>query len=543
MTRDERGRSALRFIGVALALTAASALFVVAPGALADGSSPERGHFARERVLPEIRKVMEQSRYRFGRWGLLVQDLDSGRVLQQLSPDQFLLPASGTKSFTMSAAIETWGVERRFVTPVHGSGDIGADGTLNGDLIMVGVGDLTLGGRDNPDGTVAFVSLDHTNANGIDGAQLTAPDPLGGFDRLAEQIASAGISRVTGDVIVDDRLFDTVVPRPETIVSPIIVNDNLIDLMTTPGAPGQEASVEWRPRSAAFDVDADVETVAAGEPTDIEISGSVEDGLIIVRGQIAADKGPLLRVHPVTEPARFARTLLIEALVRSGVAVDAPLVGENPVEALPTEEAVADLPEMASLVSAAFSEYLKLIQKVSHNLGAELTAMLIAVANGENTIEAGLGFIGETTAHLGVDPDAIVLGSASGLDVNRTTPRAVVDLLRGVSMRSGFNAFFDALPVLGVDGSLETIQQDSPAAGHVNAKTGTGINADFANARLFLSTETLAGYIDSAGGRRLVFSLFTDDVLLNEREDPIFGDVLEIKNDLGEIATILWQRF
>ena len=102
---------------------------------------------------------------------------------------------------------------------------------------------------------------------------------------------------------------------------------------------------------------------------------------------------------------------------------------------------------------------------------------------------------------------------------------------------------FDALPILGVDGSLVLVQQDSPAAGHVHAKTGTGVSGDIAHDQLFLTTKALAGYIETSTGRLLAFSLYVNNGLLDEFDDPILGDVFQVNDDLGEIAAIIWARF
>ena len=56
-----------------------------------------------------------------------------------------------------------------------------------------------------------------------------------------------------GDVVVDDRLFEQFrVPNGNVLITPITVNDNLIDVTITPTRPGRPARVDWRPKSAAF---------------------------------------------------------------------------------------------------------------------------------------------------------------------------------------------------------------------------------------------------------------------------------------------------
>ena len=69
-----------------------------------------------------------------------------------------------------------------------------------------------MGGRTTPDGKIAYTDIDHSYANSIGNAILTTPDPLSGLDQLAQQVSTAGIKSVSGEVIIDDRLFDKINP-------------------------------------------------------------------------------------------------------------------------------------------------------------------------------------------------------------------------------------------------------------------------------------------------------------------------------------------
>ena len=234
---------------------------------------------------------MAHSRYNHARWGLLVVDLETNRVIQQAAPDQFFPIASTTKLFAIAAALEVLGADHVFETPVVYSGELGETGILNGDRILIAQGDLTMGGRRNPDGTIAFTDFDHTDANALSGAVLTAPDPLGGLDDLAQQIAAAGIARVTGEVIIDDRLFASEEVR-EFILTPIIINDNLIDISIVPQNVGETAAVEWRPQTGVFEVVSEVETVdEASRPIGISAETIGDVTRLTVTGEIAADSG------------------------------------------------------------------------------------------------------------------------------------------------------------------------------------------------------------------------------------------------------------
>ena len=118
-----------------------------------------------------------------------------------------------TKTYSTGAAWLEFGPKSTVTTPVKRTGDV-AGGTLNGDLILVGQGDITMGGRTKADGTVDFTNLDHNDANGIPGATLTTEDPLTGLNDLAARVKAAGINSVSGDVIVDDRLW-----QPHTLAA------------------------------------------------------------------------------------------------------------------------------------------------------------------------------------------------------------------------------------------------------------------------------------------------------------------------------------
>jgi D-alanyl-D-alanine carboxypeptidase/D-alanyl-D-alanine-endopeptidase (penicillin-binding protein 4) len=143
---------------------------------------------------PRITAVMDKPAYATAQWGLLQVDPSSGQVARSQFPDQSFLPGSVTKLFSVSAAWGTLGADHRFETPVYAVG--GQDGsTLTGDLVLVAQGDLTMGGRTEPDGAVAFTDIDHTYANDLPGATLTPEDPLAGLDSIADQVKAAGRRR------------------------------------------------------------------------------------------------------------------------------------------------------------------------------------------------------------------------------------------------------------------------------------------------------------------------------------------------------------
>ena len=171
-------------------------------------------------------------------------------------------PGSFVKTYSAGAAWLTWGPDHTLITPVKRVGEV-VDGVLQGDLVLVGKGDLTMGGRTKPDGTVDFTDLDHNDANPIPGATLTTEDPLTGLNDLAAQVKASGIDSVSGQVVIDDRLFQG--ELADEPITPIVINQNILDLSITPGAVGEPATVELTPAVAPWRVASDIQTVAAGE--------------------------------------------------------------------------------------------------------------------------------------------------------------------------------------------------------------------------------------------------------------------------------------
>jgi D-alanyl-D-alanine carboxypeptidase/D-alanyl-D-alanine-endopeptidase (penicillin-binding protein 4) len=491
------------------------------------------------KLSSELRAVIDAPEFKHAHWGILVVDLASGEVLYEHDADKLFAPASTTKLFSVAAALNELGPDYRFQTPVVRRGEVNDSGELEGDLIFVASGDFSLGGRTDAEGHIAFTNSDHTYANGSSSTELTPQDPLTGLDELAKQVANAGIRRVRGDVIVDARLFDEAESTGSgpSRVTPIVVNDNLIDVTITPTDPRAPAKIEWRPECVGIEVDAQVETAPAGATTEVHISSAGHDK-IVVRGQIAADHAPVIRVQEVSDPASFARTLFIEALDRAGVAVDATLLRPNAADNLPPADEARQLPQVAVFESPEFSESARLILKVSHNLHASMLPLLIAARHDKRSLAAGLRQEHEFLTASGIAADTISFGGgAGGSPADLTTPRATVELLRYMATRPDFQVYERALPVLGVDGTLSnSVGDDSPAKGKAQAKTGTYYWHNMLNGRYVLTSKALAGYLTAKSGRRLAFSVMVNGVhLKNSEERNRIGRVL------GRVCEVVYE--
>ena len=496
---------------------------VAAPAAQAAPVTPVPG-------LPaDALTVMNQPAYASAQWFVSVRDLATGASVVSLKSKELAEPGSVVKTYSMGAGWQLFGPDSRVVTPVKRTGTMSGS-TLDGNLILVGQGDMTMDGRTKPDGTVDFANLDHNDANLLPGATLTPENPLTGLNKLAQQVRRSGIRRVSGNVIVDDRLWKTFGLGGEPI-TPIVINNNLIDFTTKPGRPGQTASTVMRPKVAPWKVTSEVETVAAGKPTQITVS-SPAYGKVVLSGTIAAGADPALNTYAFADPARYARTAFIEALERAGVTVTANPTASNPAKLLPRTSTVA------RLRSLPLKEEAKYVLKVSYNRGAQTMICRLAVAAGSTDCDAGMPKAAQVWRKAGLDTTGAVLVDGSGLSGNLITMDNEVQLQSIMAARPDVAAWQAALPILGVDGSLAQVQAGGPATGKVFAKTGSLGAPDFFNDRFLLPTKALGGYMDTKQGRRFAFAI----VVTNSVFDELAG-VLEANDDVGKVAAIIQQSY
>jgi D-alanyl-D-alanine carboxypeptidase/D-alanyl-D-alanine-endopeptidase (penicillin-binding protein 4) len=502
---------------------------------LAAGSFQMTNDHPQEGLDPRIVKIMNGTPYRHGEWGLLEVDPSTGHTVNSFGPaDRFFEPGSTAKLITVSATLDDLGFDHHLTTPVYGIGSKNQH-AFNGNLVLVARGDLTMGGRTKPDGTVDFTSVDHTYANSVPGATLTPQNPLAGINQIAQQINASGITHLNGDVVIDDRLFQ---PDPNfpVIPDPMIINDNLIDVVLTPGhVGGAPASVTWRPQVAPYHLIEQVTTVAAGQPNTVEVQ-TFPDGRVLVTGNLPVDAGQIVRVGTILDPSSFARTALIEALERAGVSVNAPSTGPNPTDKLPSNGSYSGDPQVAAYVSPPFREYAKLILKVSHNMGANLNVCLMAVKAGSTNCDDGFPVIAAFLDRVHVDRDQIALADGQGGNpVDRLTPQVVTEMLRYWLGQPEATTFRLMLPILGVDGSLASFCTNCPAKGKVFAKTGTVALPDLLNNRLTLGW-ALAGYIQVKPGRYYVYDLVVNGSVVQD-----FNGVLGVATDAANISAILQE--
>jgi D-alanyl-D-alanine carboxypeptidase/D-alanyl-D-alanine-endopeptidase (penicillin-binding protein 4) len=455
-----------------------------------------------------------------------VYDLDAHRVLYARNANLLMVAASTTKLLTEGTSLALLGPNFRWTTPVYRTGPIDAQGVLHGDLVLVASGDPNLSQRTQPDGTLAFENEDHAYDGSAD-SKAVPGDPLAVLRDLAAQVVKAGIKRVEGGVVVDTSLFPDQGAEGGTgvIVSPIVVNDNIVDVTVTPGAhPGDPVSINVSPQTPYVEFINRATTGTAKSDATIDLSADARDAtenhVVTVTGSQPA--GPsVLYAYRVPEPRVFAQAAFTVALEGAGVKVAGTADGAQ------HSYAAEDL--VAKHVSPPLSEDAYITLKVSDNLHAALMPYMWAVYQAHATsdyLKNGFALEAKLLTAAGLD-----LGQAAQQDgeggTAYFTPDFMVHYLAWARGQAWYPQLLRGLPILGVDGTLVDIQRSSPARGKVFAKTGTDGSDNYLN-NGGVYEKGLAGYTTTRSGRHVAFAFYVGAMNGPHDEDTghVAGEIL-----------------
>ena len=428
-----------------------------------------------------------------GEWGLLIVDAESGETLYEQNADKYFLPASNMKLFTTALALAKLGPEYRFHTTLETRGTISSEGVLSGDLALVGRGDPNLSNRKFP----------YDLKEEFDGP----PEKI--LAELADALMAKGVKKISGDVIGDDSYFprerypsgweiDDMVWEYGAAISAIVVDDNTVTLMLTPGEQaGNPVQAVLTPGTPDFTVANEVVTSAADVKSDLKLTREPGSNVVVVKGTLPAKSGSRKLILAVEEPAQHAAATLKRLLEERGVKLGG-VARERPAGG----EMSGDPAVLAEHVSVPLGDSVKLVNKISQNLHSEMLLRTVARQKGVWATPDDLMKIpAEFYEAAGIAPGDVIQTDASGLSRHDlVTPRAIVTLLGFAQKQAWFGPYYASLPVAGVDGTLEDRMKNTPAAGRIHAKTGSVEHV-----------RTLSGFAETPGGRRLIFSFLSNN--------------------------------
>jgi D-alanyl-D-alanine carboxypeptidase/D-alanyl-D-alanine-endopeptidase (penicillin-binding protein 4) len=504
-------------------------LVVVAGGCtvFAGSSAPRPGGagiVTRAELVRSIDSMVNAPAFRSALWGVLIVDPLANDTLYAHNAAKLFIPASNQKLVTTSVLLEQLGPDYRFRTVVRARGTI-AEQVLTGDLVVIGRGDPT--------------ASDHMKG-----------DAMGPLRDIADSLWQHGIRRITGSVVADGNAFpgpvagfgwpwDQLDATSFAGVDELLLNEGLSTIRVHPGAqPGDPAIVETRPartypaiHNFAVTIARDTSvasptgrggrgggrggrTSSAG--TRLSVSNDTGTAAVVVRGTIAlGDSANITMAQHDPDAAYIAG--LTEALIARGIVVDGQ----------PAADGTARTDSLFAVESVPLREILPMILKPSQNQIAEVFLRTLGLERtGVGTADSGRRVVERQFTDWKIQPDGYVVRDGSGLSrSDLISPEAIVGILDVMRRSPNFSLFFESLPIAGVDGTIRTRMQNTPAQGNVHAKTGT-----------LSMVRSLSGYAHAADGRLLEFSILCNNWTVPQ------ADVDKVADAIGVALTELRLR-
>lgn len=466
----------------------------LAPVAVMAAPAPEPVPAARTsaELRAQIEAHVSQPRFNGALWSVKIASLDSGQVLFEHHADRLMSPASNSKLYTAALALDQFGGDYRIATPIYGSAAPDARGTITGNLIVSGRGDPSWK------------------------TQPRRGDFWRTLDPFVAALRAAGVHRITGDIIGDATFFrsppygagwtaDDLNDDYGAEISALTLEENYVDLRVTPSAVvGRACEFEWMQPLSGLVLHNRTVTAAAGAARTLQVRRELGGNTAYIFGELPVGGAPEMLDVTVPRPAQWFASVLKEALRRAGIRVDGDARAVRWPEASPVGRNAVKLGEV---VSPLLRDLVRAFMKPSQNLETDLIFLQVGEATRpagaprwQTSEECAVAALRAFLLKHRLPADEVRFEEGSGLSRNNlTSANATLALLTFMATHRDAAAFMDALPIAGVDGTIRRRMTGTPAVGNVRAKTGT---LRWAN--------SLSGYVTSAAGERLAFSVMVN---------------------------------
>ncbi len=450
-----------------------------------------------QRLCPQelsaaIETIINRPQLSRSRWGIVVRSLEedypTNPRLYQLNGNKYFIPASAAKLLTTAAALSEFDADFQIRTPIYATGK------------PPHLTSLRIQGKGDP--TISVKTL----------------------KSIVHQLQGAGIKRIE-KLIVEDNYFSapTINPTWEwldvysyfaTAVNSLILDENTVTLTLLPQQLGEPVQLRWSNAIAARQWQVDNQALTAPKDTEynVEIDGILGKPVLNIRGELAINDRPDVWDLAIVDPANYFLDSWRYLLEAKGITIGRGVV-INHHQNNPSE------PKIATIVSASLPEMLGKINQESNNLYAEtLIQLLNKKIDAEQPVEA----VEESLSKLGINGDDYVLVDGSGLSRhNLVTPQVLVEVLSLMASSNRSQIYQNSLAIAGVKGTLANRFHQTPVRGKLWGKTGT-----------LTGVGTLAGYLTTADGETLVFSIMVNN---SERSSQ------ELRQAIDEIVMLFSQ--
>ena len=406
---------------------------------------------------------------------VLVQNLQTGEVIDSYRAEHVVPPASVLKLLTTGAALEILGPGFRFPTVLEYSGAI-ENGVLHGDLYIHGSCDPSLGWK----GKTAFLT------------------------QWVKAVQQAGIKQIDGAVIADMTMLDGEAQNPGWLcedagnyyapgIFGINYYGNTMNIVLKSGEVGSTATVVGTEPKIE-----DVYFINHVRCDKISYDGAFVSGIPFSReryltGSVPSNLGTFGVKGDIPNPGLLLARHFTNRLKEAGIAVqrDANYIADyNPLTPPRTELYIH--------YSEPLSEIIKETNIHSNNLYAEsLFRYLGTRYTLPGTIHNSQDLLRDYWRRRGVSVQNAIIKDGCGLaPQDAISAKAFVQLLTVMAQSPNKNAWMASLPISGQTGTLKSLCAQTALEGRIHAKSGT-----------IAGTKNFAGYIDMPNGETWVFAI------------------------------------
>jgi D-alanyl-D-alanine carboxypeptidase/D-alanyl-D-alanine-endopeptidase (penicillin-binding protein 4) len=386
--------------------------------------------------------ILKQPELSNAYYGIYIRRLDNEKVLYNYNSNKLLIPASNMKLVTTAAALSLLGRDFRFKTRLGYLGTLdGAE--LDGDLVLIGGGDPTLG--------------------------------LDCLDRFCLSLKQRGITSINGNLAVVDNYFvDERLPvgwswhyldaKYAAEISALSINKNCVNVIMRPTAVGDLADVSFEPQTSYVKLVSQMRTKEGSDSIIIyrkpEANVIYVDGAVSIRRQRAIDVA-------VKDPALFTGVLLWEKLAALGIAVRGSVIRNNAFVLDSTPAIILD-----SAVSAPLDTIVQETNTESENLYAEILVKTMGAEKMKaGSFAGGISAVKKFLTSCNIETTQVSLWDGSGLSKhNLIAPIDIARVLQHMYHDSLFNYYYRSLASPG-NGTLE--YRFSGFRDSLHAKTGS----------------------------------------------------------------------
>jgi len=390
-----------------------------------------------QKLQAAFNHLQQDSQCQYASISLTVLDANTGEQVFAANPNMGLAPASTLKTVTSVTAFNLLGADYKFQTQFGYTGTIDASGTLNGDVIIKGGGDPTLGSWHYPN-TKEHVVL----------------------TQLVTALQQAGIKQINGRVIGDDSIFDTQ-SIPDGWIwqdlgnyygagpSGLCWRENTFNIKYETGAVGTPVKILGAsPAMPYFNFTSEVTTSVAGSGDKSYAYLPVGNKSMYIRGAYAIDKAKKSITVALPDPAFDAAWRLTDTLKRLGITVS-----REPESTVTLTSKAEQAPVMSkTLTTVSSPELSKIIywlNKESINLYAEQLLKTIALKAGKTvSTKTGVETLQNFWKVRGIDIHTLNIYDGSGLaPADRITTSTIAHILQTAVNQPWYPAFFESLPL------------------------------------------------------------------------------------------------